>query len=75
MATHHRNRLVKVHLFEAVHLNLLGSIIVGQNGDTIIIERPQPKPRSADAKPRKRKAAKTNAGHMVGAESVPAQVS
>lgn len=55
----HRNRLVKIHLLEAAHINLLGSTIVGQNGDTIIIERPQPKQRSSEPKKRKPRANKS----------------
>jgi hypothetical protein len=54
MATH-RNRYVKVILFEPSSTNLQGGIIVGQCGDWILIERPQPKARAKDAdkKPRK----------------------
>jgi hypothetical protein len=51
MATH-RNRYIKVALFEKVSTNLMGATIVGQLDDTLIVERPQPKPRTV-SKPRK----------------------
>ena len=56
-----RNRLLKVPLFEAPHVNLLGSTVVGQHGDTIIVERPAPKPRAKSATPRKPRAKKAPA--------------
>ncbi len=45
MATQ-RNRYVKVALFEPAATNLMGGTIVGQFGDTLLVERPAPKPRS-----------------------------
>jgi hypothetical protein len=45
MAT--RNRYVKVTLFEPCPTNLMGSTVVGQYGDVLLVERPQPKPRAA----------------------------
>ena len=48
MATQ-RNRYVKVALFEPAATNLMGGTIVGQFGDTLLVERPAPKPRAAKA--------------------------
>ena len=59
MAT--RNRLAKIPLFADPHINLLGSVIVSHHKDTIIVERPAPKPRAKGAAPRKPRAPKVNA--------------
>ena len=62
-----KNRLAKVVLFEAVHMNLVGATIIGQSGDTIVVERPAAKPRtkpSTPRKPRAKKAAATVAESM-----------
>jgi hypothetical protein len=64
MAT--RNRYVKLALFEACPTNLMGSTVVGQYGETLLVERPQPKPRAAAAKARKPRA--TNAKAPVTAQ-------
>ena len=48
-----KNRLAKVALFEAVHMNLVGAVIIGQNGDTLVVERPAAKARVKPATPRK----------------------
>jgi hypothetical protein len=52
MAT--RNRYVKLQLAEACPTNLMGSTVVGQYGEVLLVERPQPKPRAAtrERKPR-----------------------
>jgi hypothetical protein len=57
MATH-RTRYVKIILFEPCSTNLQGGVIVGQCGDWILVERPQPKARAKDSekKPRKPRA-------------------
>lgn len=52
MATQ-RNRYVKVALFEPAATNLMGGTIVGQFGDTLLVERPAPKPRVKAATTRK----------------------
>ena len=57
MATQ-RNRYVKVALFEPAATNLMGGVIVGQFGDTLLVERPAPKPRAAKAATRKPRTAK-----------------
>jgi hypothetical protein len=54
-----RNRYVKVSLFEPCPTNLMGSTVVGQYGDVLLVERPQPKPRAAVKAARKPRA--TNA--------------
>ena len=56
-----RNRLLEVSLFAEVHHNLIGSVIVAQHGDMLIVKRPESKPRQKSAAPRKPRAAKTNA--------------
>jgi hypothetical protein len=49
-------RYVKVILFEPVTTNLQGGIIVGQWGEYLLVERPQPKQREKVArKPRAKK--------------------
>ena len=73
MATH-RNRFVKVSLFTPSTTRLEGAMVVGQSDEYLILERAQPKPRQADAKPRKRRAVKANAGAHA-TESASAQVS
>jgi hypothetical protein len=57
MATQ-RNRYVKIALFEPAATNLMGGVIVGQFGDTLLVERPAPKPRAAKAATRKPRTAK-----------------
>jgi hypothetical protein len=54
-----QSRYVKLALFEATKTNLMGSTIVGQFGDTILIERPAPKPRAKSGTTRKPRATKT----------------
>ena len=60
MATH-RNRYVKVILFEPCTTNLQGGTIVGQYGEFILVERAQPKERTKAAVPRKLRTKKTPA--------------
>lgn len=55
-----RNRYVKVALFEEVKTNLMGGTVVGQFGDTILVQRPDAKPRGPKTVTRTRKA-KTHA--------------
>lgn len=57
----HTNRLRKVALFDDPHMNLVGSVIVGQSADTIIVERPAAKPRVKPAAPRKPRTPKAKA--------------
>jgi hypothetical protein len=52
MATH-RNRYVKIVLFESCSTNIQGGTIVGQYDDWLLVERPQPKERKSAAVPRK----------------------
>jgi hypothetical protein len=40
----HRNRYVKVILFEPLTTNIIGGSVVGQYGDWLLVERPAPKP-------------------------------
>jgi hypothetical protein len=52
----HRNRYIKVALFEEVHTHLQDAKVVGQGTDYLLLERPQPKERkarAASATPRK----------------------
>jgi class 3 adenylate cyclase len=58
MATQ-RNRYVKVALFEPAATNLMGGTVVGQYGDTLLVERPAPKPRAAT--PTRTRKPRTNA--------------
>lgn len=60
MATH-RNRYVKVALFEACSTRLQDAKVVGQGDDYLLLERAQPKPRQeAKRAVRKARTAKTN---------------
>ena len=58
MATH-RNRYVRVALFEACSTRLQDARVVGQGDDYLLLERAQPKPRATEKKAaRKRPATK-----------------
>jgi hypothetical protein len=57
----HRNRYVKVILFEPLTTNLIGGSVVGQYGDWILVERPAPKPHAAASKSVRRAPRKPNA--------------
>lgn len=63
MAT--RNRYVKITLFEPCPTNLMGSTVVGQYGDVLLVERPQPKPRAAAKAARKPRATNAKAAAQV----------
>ena len=54
MATH-RNRFIKVALFEECKTHLQDSKVVGQGSDYLLLERAAPKARAAATTPRKRK--------------------
>jgi hypothetical protein len=60
-----RNRYVKVTLFEPCPTNLMGSTVVGQYGDVLLVERPQPKPRAATKATRKPRATNAKAAAQV----------
>lgn len=53
----HRNRYVKVALFEEVKTHLQDAKVVGQGSDYLLLERPQPKERKVPVtrKPRAKK--------------------
>jgi hypothetical protein len=73
----HRNRYVKVILFEPCSTNLQGGTVVGQIDQYLLVERPQPKARDKSATPRKPRATKTNAKPAQGAQgstAMPAEV-
>jgi len=69
-----RNRLLKVALFEQVHHSLIGAVVVGQHKDTIIVERPESKPRAKSATPRKPRQAKAKSATVGSAVSFPVSV-
>lgn len=68
MATH-RNRYIKVSLFEASKTRLQDARVVGQGDDYLLLERAAPKARATAAAPRKRKP-RTNAGSEQAVEAV-----
>jgi hypothetical protein len=63
MATH-RNRYVKVALFEEVKTHLQDAKVVGQGSDYLLLERPQPKAREKSATPRKPRTKKVVAAEV-----------
>jgi hypothetical protein len=57
----HRNRYVKVILFEPLTINIIGGSVVGQYGDWLLVERPAPKPNAAASKSARKAPRKPNA--------------
>ena len=72
MATH-RNKYMKVILFEPVTTNLVGATIVGQYGDWLLVERPQPVAKKAAPVSRKPRAAKGNSKPSAATSFPPAE--
>jgi len=70
MATH-RNRYVKVILFEPSPTNLQGGVVVGQYGEYLLVERPQPKERKASATTPRKRRTKAELAAAAGATSKP----
>jgi hypothetical protein len=69
-----RNRYVKVALFEPCPTNLMGSTVVGQYGDVLLVERPQPKPRAAAKATRKPRATNAKAAAQPATSFGPPEV-
>jgi hypothetical protein len=70
-----RNRYVKVTLFEPCPTNLMGSTVVGHyDGDVLLVERPQPKPRAATKAARKPRATNAKAASQPATSFGPPEV-